>query len=265
MKISLLLPGTVLATVLISTVTFAAPASKPAAEISVAPLQVKLRWRERFAMLPGATAYVALYAELAGGEALPLAAAATEVGAGGADVALAALPIELGPNLKYRLRAWIVRDGRVIMRPLAPTTYVYELTTPVTMLMHIAPKDEPMPLPHPVSNSEYKLRGQVLKLDRRGLSPDAQVIVQLRDVSLMDAPSKLLGETTIDLAGRQLPVDYDMTLVGFDLKPNGRYAVSARVMENGEATYITDTHFGFDGSKHDQVVDVRVVPLRRTE
>ena len=86
------------------------------------------------------------------------------------------------------------------------------------------------------------LSGNAFYRERIALPPTAELIVQIRDVSLMDAPAPLIAETRVKTEGRQVPlaftIDYDRAM----LNPRHRYAVSARIEDGGTLRWITDTH-----------------------
>ena len=90
----------------------------------------------------------------------------------------------------------------------------------------------------------YPLSGTVTKLDRRALANDARVVVTLSNVSRADAPAIVLGRRTIELGGKQLPVNWEFGVSLNNIRPNGRYALRAQVYENGKLTYTTDCFIG---------------------
>jgi putative lipoprotein len=278
MKLSNLLLGCALALPLVSTLPVQAQTKTAKRPASHKILRGEAFFLERILLPPRAKLHVSLVGRVAGAEYLPLATAIVPARSGSTPFQLS-VPTAGLPAGPYRIQAWIVGDNRVMFQGRMPQTTVNSLDkiarirlSPVAAPVNIdgigdgkslpRPQVKPVPLPRPVSNTEYKLSGQVSKLDRRGLMPNAKVIVELRDVSLQDAPSKLLGTSEIELNGKQLPASYDMTLVGFDLDPRGRYAVSAKVFEDGKVSYLSDTNFAFDASKHKQTVNVRVVAAR---
>ena len=88
------------------------------------------------------------------------------------------------------------------------------------------------------------LNGSVAYRQRIALPPNAHLQVTIADVSLMDAPAKVIARTEIETAGRQVPIpfalDYDRTRI----MAGHRYAVSARITDTaGKLIWITDTHF----------------------
>lgn len=85
------------------------------------------------------------------------------------------------------------------------------------------------------------INGQVIYRERIALPEDAVVTVQLRDVSLADAESILIGEQVIEQPG-QVPIAYAVAYSEDDIVDNHTYSVSARITDhNGELLFISDT------------------------
>lgn len=124
---------------------------------------------------------------------------------------------------------------------------------PVMLLLVITALSACKPTSEPTSaaaataetpTARVTLNGEVAYRQRIALPPNAQLKVTISDVSLMDVASPVIAETTIETAGRQVPIpftlDYDPSLI----EPRGRYAVSARITDtSGKLLWITDTHF----------------------
>jgi putative lipoprotein len=84
--------------------------------------------------------------------------------------------------------------------------------------------------------------GTVTYLQRIALLEDAVVTVRIQDISLADAPAVVLGEQVIKPAGKQVPIPFEVEYNPEDVKPAGRYAISARIEDaNGKLLFITDT------------------------
>jgi len=87
---------------------------------------------------------------------------------------------------------------------------------------------------------EATLSGQAMYIDTLPLPKDAKFEVFLEDISLMDAPSVLLGETVLSPAG-QIPIHFSIDFDDDNIKLGNRYAVRARITQNDKLLYITDT------------------------
>jgi uncharacterized lipoprotein YbaY len=79
--------------------------------------------------------------------------------------------------------------------------------------------------------------GTVTYLERIALPDDAVVNVQLQDTSLADAPAVVLGEQTIETAGQQVPIPFEISYNPDDIQENGTYTVRATIRD-GEGTLL---------------------------
>ena len=82
--------------------------------------------------------------------------------------------------------------------------------------------------------------GTVTYLQRMALTPDATLVVQLRDVSRMDAPTPLIAETRIDSPG-QVPIPFEIRYDPQAIDPRLTYSVSARILLGDKLLFISDT------------------------
>jgi putative lipoprotein len=77
------------------------------------------------------------------------------------------------------------------------------------------------------------------------LPPNAQVTVQLADVSLADAPAAIIGEQQISPAG-QVPIKFEIKFDPSVIQPNMTYALQARISVDNQLWFITDTRHKVD-------------------
>lgn len=106
--------------------------------------------------------------------------------------------------------------------------------------------------------------GSITYRERMALPPTAQVEVTLADVSLMDAPSKMIAQQAFTADGRQVPFSFSLTVDQRPLDPRHSYAVSARISDaSGKLMFITDTRNSvtFDGRR---VIDMGMLTLVKT-
>lgn len=89
--------------------------------------------------------------------------------------------------------------------------------------------------------AQQTITGNVAYRERIMLPDNAVVTVRLQDVSLVDAPAKLISEQVIETNGAQVPVAFELSYNPNDIKPGHRYSVSARIEVAGELRFITDT------------------------
>ncbi len=85
--------------------------------------------------------------------------------------------------------------------------------------------------------------GTVTYRERLALTPGATLVVELRDVSLADAPSRLIASQTIPDPG-QVPIRFEVEYNRDDIDPRNRYSVTARVTESdGRLAFTNDTAY----------------------
>lgn len=85
------------------------------------------------------------------------------------------------------------------------------------------------------------LTGTAAYRERIALPPDATFEVTLEDVSLADAPAKVLGRSILDPAG-QPPFHFGIAYQDQAIVPNHRYAVRAVIRHRGKLMFTTDTY-----------------------
>ncbi len=133
----------------------------------------------------------------------------------------------------------------------APSTPAESAPTPLPVPP--APSLEPRPL--------AALSGTVTYRQPLALTPEAEVQVELRDVSRQDAEAPLIAKRVIEKPG-QVPIaftlDYDPTLI----EPGHAYAVSARITDRGQLQFVTDTRVAVLGGAAAIPVEIVVVPVR---
>jgi uncharacterized lipoprotein YbaY/membrane-bound inhibitor of C-type lysozyme len=85
--------------------------------------------------------------------------------------------------------------------------------------------------------------GTVSYLQRMALPPNAEIQVQLLDVSLADAPSKLIAEQKITLGDRQVPVPFTLNFDPAKIDAKHTYSVSAKITVDGALRFISDKSY----------------------
>ena len=103
----------------------------------------------------------------------------------------------------------------------------------------------PSSTPSPSGGGAAPLRvtGTVAYRERIALDPSAEVVVQLLDVSRMDAPSVTLAEQRFKANGKQPPFAYELSADPARIDPRMRYAVSARISRGDQLLFINDTQY----------------------
>ena len=94
------------------------------------------------------------------------------------------------------------------------------------------------------------------------LTPEAEVQVELRDVSRPDIETPLIAKHVVEKPG-QVPIaftlDYDPSLI----EPGHTYAISARITDRGQLQFVTDTRVAvLGGAAVGTPVEIVVVPVR---
>ncbi len=129
-------------------------------------------------------------------------------------------------------------DGKVLWWNVGNGGFLQEDTPDGngTMLAKDCKQDKPME-PGSAANT---VTGTVGYLLRMALPPTAVIQIQLLDVSLADAPAKVLAEEKIALGERQVPVPFSLTFDAAKIEQDHAYSVSARILMDGQLRFISD-------------------------
>jgi putative lipoprotein len=74
---------------------------------------------------------------------------------------------------------------------------------------------------------------------RMALPPDASVDVRLEDVSLADAPAKVLAENVFAVAGKQSPIPFQLPYNASEIQPSHQYVVRASISVGNKLIFTT--------------------------
>ncbi|EPS3400055.1 YbaY family lipoprotein [Vibrio vulnificus] len=85
------------------------------------------------------------------------------------------------------------------------------------------------------------ISGTVFYRERIALPEDAAVTLVLEDVSLADAPAKVIAKHKFVTNGKQVPLSFDLAYDSKKIIANHRYNVRARIEVNGRLRFISDT------------------------
>ncbi|EHK9185899.1 YbaY family lipoprotein [Vibrio vulnificus] len=85
------------------------------------------------------------------------------------------------------------------------------------------------------------ISGTVFYRERIALPEDAAVTLVLEDVSLADAPAKVIAKHKFITNGKQVPLSFDLAYDSKKIISNHRYNVRARIEVNGRLRFISDT------------------------
>lgn len=223
---------------------------------------------ERIAISPDSKLFVSLVGRVAGAEYLPLASGIFPARNGTTPFRLL-VPQGMAPSGPYRVQAWIVADNRLLMNGAKPQTMIDSLSDKPRIRLKIvaAPQnidgigDGTLMNQDAQAAKPLKVRGAIVKRDRRALLPDAKIEVSLLDVSLADAPSKVVGRQTFSPEGKQVPLKFEVP-VDVALEARHRYSLQVRIEEGGKLSYISDTLVPVTPDNIATAFEVNVVPVQ---
>ena len=86
---------------------------------------------------------------------------------------------------------------------------------------------------HPTPAPKASLDGEVFYLQRIALPPTAILSVSLQDISLADAPAKVIDEQRGPVKG-QVPLPFHLSYDPLKIEPNHRYSINARIEVDGK-------------------------------
>jgi putative lipoprotein len=144
-------------------------------------------------------------------------------------------PAKIDPTHRYSVRATIKDGGKLLftsttVNPViangAPTSNVEIVVEPVASS---------------VATSQSVITGTVTYRNRSALPPTAVIEVTLQDVSLADAPAKVISTQRIEAGGKQPPFPYELSYDPAQIDPRLIYSVSARITDGSELLFISDT------------------------
>jgi putative lipoprotein len=101
-------------------------------------------------------------------------------------------------------------------------------------------KDCQLDKPLNAEASAGTVTGTVSYLQRMALPPNAVILVQLEDVSLADAATKVIAEENITLGDRQVPVPFTLKFDAGKIDARHNYALAARIVVAGELWFISE-------------------------
>ena len=106
---------------------------------------------------------------------------------------------------------------------------------------------------------DASVSGTVSYRERLALTPGATLIVELRDVSLADAPAPLIASQTISGPG-QVPIKFEVRYNRQDIDDRNRYSITARIVESDDRlAFINDTAYEVITQGNPDKVDMLLV------
>ncbi len=134
------------------------------------------------------------------------------------------------------------------MRSRLKTALLYILGAWIALIAVVGCQSEPEPadpaLEIPSGRTpDASVSGTVSYRERIALSPGATLVVEIRDVSLADAPAPLIARRTIGSPG-QVPISFEVEYSSGDIDPFNTYSVGASIIEaDGRLAFTNDTAY----------------------
>jgi uncharacterized lipoprotein YbaY/membrane-bound inhibitor of C-type lysozyme len=105
------------------------------------------------------------------------------------------------------------------------------------------------------------ITGTVSYLVRIALPPEAIIQVQLQDISLADAPAKVVAEERITLGQRQVPIPFTLKYDPAKIDPQHAYSIRANILMEKQLRFTSDQTYGVLTGGNPSRADVNVKPL----
>ena len=114
-----------------------------------------------------------------------------------------------------------------------------------------------------ILGNDANISGKATYSDGMSLPKNAKFEVVLEDISLMDAPSVIIGQSVIDPVG-QIPIEFTINFDNDKIQLGQRYAVRAKITSNAKLLYITDTLNSVFSGKNDQNLQLMMKRVGKT-
>lgn len=113
--------------------------------------------------------------------------------------------------------------------------------------------------------AQKAVHGEVVYRERIALPPGAVLSVQLADISLADAPARIIGEQKIKPAG-QVPISFEIKFDPSVIRPQMTYALQARITVDDRLMFISDVRHQIDPlTDAPQTIVLKMVPPAAAE
>ena len=99
------------------------------------------------------------------------------------------------------------------------------------------------PAAGPERATEHVITGQLTYRERIALIPGSMAEVTLIDVSLADAPAKVIAKQQFSADGAQVPFAFELSYDPSQIDARHTYSVSARIEVDGKLRFISDTAY----------------------
>ena len=107
-----------------------------------------------------------------------------------------------------------------------------------------------------------KVTGNIHLLQKIALSPDAQVIVKLSDVSLQDVAATVIAQQVIQPGDMQQPYPFELEYDPTQIDPRNTYAVGVRIEDRGKLMFINTRAYHVITRDAPTELDITVDPVK---
>lgn len=112
-----------------------------------------------------------------------------------------------------------------------------------------------------VETQDNVVSGTVTYRQRSALPSTAVLTVKIADVSLQDTSALLIAEQRIPLAGKQVPIAFDLAFELGKIAVSNRYSVQAEIRDGNRLLFITDTNYPVITQGNPRNVEINLVPV----
>lgn len=117
-------------------------------------------------------------------------------------------------------------------------------------------------LDKPLKGETAAVTGMVRCLQRTALPADAVIDVQFQELSVVDAPAKIIAEKKIMLGNCHMPVPFELRFDPAKLDPHSSYSINARILVDGQVRFRENYSYGIlDSSGYPLYVNMIVKPI----
>lgn len=110
--------------------------------------------------------------------------------------------------------------------------------------------------------AEKTVSGKIVYRERIALPPEANLTVQLSDISLADAPAKTIGEARIEQV-QGSPIPFAISFDTDQIQPGHTYALQARIAAGDTLWFVNDERHTIDPENPGAPVELKVVMVRK--
>ncbi|RCS23155.1 META domain-containing protein [Phyllobacterium salinisoli] len=111
--------------------------------------------------------------------------------------------------------------------------------------------------------AEKTIFGNVVYQAKVALPPEANLHVQLADVSVADAAAKILAEARVSPIGAESSIPFSLDFASEDILPGHRYVLQARIAAGDTLWFVNDQEYSVDPQRLQQPVNINVVVVRK--